>query len=621
MGTAGYLARRVLSLCAMGAGAAAGMRAASAPADSPAIPAARRSVLILNVEQPHLPWVAGLSAGIFATFGAEPASRRPDVQTEYLDAIRMPGRIPDQQAWFRRRYQGQSFDAIIAVTTVALNFVLPLRDELWPGVPIVLLVPQRGSEQKPLPAGVVPVAVRFEVQRTVDLAKAVLPGTRRVAYVAEDGEENARWRSDLAARNLDYVDLTGLRLEDLEKRIANLAPHTVVFFESFHSDGSGRRFVPRDVLARVAPLSSSPIFGVSETMMGHGLTGGWVLDYGLVGVEVARTTLRILAGQADLQAPDPSMFSRLEFDDRELRRWGIPGARVPSEAQVLFREPSLWNDHRAAVLAVVAVLFLQGALITALLVERRRTREARETARRQQTEIAHMNRVAAMGELASSLAHELNQPLTAILTNAQAARRLLTRPTPDLEEVRASLEDIVEDDQRAGDVIHRMRALVRKEESVRTAVDLNEVVRGAQRLVSSDAVLRQASVTLELAAGMPPISGDNVQLQQVVLNLVVNGLDAVAERPPGERRIRVRTAFADGRAEVTVSDSGRGIPDADVAKVFEPFFTTKSHGLGMGLAICRSIVEAHAGRLRAVSLPGSGATFRCEFPIATRGVT
>ncbi len=593
---------------------------ASSAADDPVeIPANRRSVLILNIAQPHVPWVAGITAGMFQAFDAAPLASRPEVYTEYLESIWQPDRKAAELAWFREKYRGRHVDAIVAVTRSALDFVMPLRAEIWPGVPVILLTPRRDLERAPLPAGVVALAAQFEIGRTLDLVRTVVPGTRHVAYVKEDGESNARWVRDLSARGLDFIDLTGLRLEELEKRIATLPPHTAVFFESFDSDGSGRRFVPRDVLARVATLSNSPIFGVSATMMGHGLAGGWMLDYGDFGAETGRLTLRVLAGDAVPAIPDPSTFSRLVFDDRELRRWGIPDSLLPDKAQVLFREPTLWNDHRGAVVGVVAALLLQGFLIAALLVERRRTSAARELARRHETEIAHMNRVAAMGELASSLAHELNQPLTAILTNAQAARRLLTRPAPDLEEVRASLNDIVEDDQRAGDVIHRMRSLVRKEESRRAAVDLNEVVRKAHRLVSNDASLRKASVTLDLAADLPAISGDDVQLQQVILNLVVNGLDAVAERPPGERRVHVRTAFAGGRARVIVSDSGGGIPEGDMARVFEPFFTTKSHGLGMGLAICRSIVEAHSGRLLAVSPAGSGASFRCEFPIAEAG--
>jgi signal transduction histidine kinase len=615
--------RRLLDLLIAGAlSVAAGSSARGLPVaapDSPAIPAGRKSVLLMNVEQPNLPWVAGVSAGVFAAFEDQPPSHRPDVRTDYLESYRAPERAGAEAAWFRERYRGHRFDAVIAVTTASLKFITPLRDELWPEAPIVLLTPQRSLDHEPLPAGVVSLAARFEVERTLDLVKTILPSTRHLAYVAEDGDLRERWTRDCASRGMEYIGLTGLRLEELERRIATLPPDSAVYFESFHADGTGRRFVPRDVLARVAPLSNSPIFGVSATMVGYGLTGGWVLDFRDLGKEVGRLTLRLLEGQSVSRVPSPSTFSRLQLDDRQLQRWKIPSARVPDGAEILYRRPSLWNDHPGAVAGVVVALALQLALIAALLGERRRVSEARNLTRLQEAEITHMNRVAAMGELASSLAHELNQPLAAIMTNAQAAQRLLTRPSPDLDEVRASLGDIVEDDQRAGDVIHRLRSLVRKEPAGTAAIDVNDVVRKAHRLVSTDASLRNAELTMELAPELPPVQGDGIQLQQVVLNLLVNGLDAVAERPPEQRHVQVRTQAAGGRVAIHVADSGRGVPEADLGRIFDPFFTTKAHGLGMGLAICKSIVEAHSGELSARRAAGGGAEFRCVLPAAEPG--
>ena len=235
--------------------------------------------------------------------------------------------------------------------------------------------------------------------------------------------------------------------------------------------------------------------------------------------------------------------------------------------------------------------------------------------RRHLDEITHLNRVAALGELTASLAHELNQPLAAILMNAQAANRFLTGDSPDLAEVHACLTDIAADDKRAGEVVNRLRGLLKKGESEASLVDLNEVVIDALRLVSHDALLRQASVKFEPLPGLAPVLGDRVQLCQVVLNLVMNGLDASAERPPSERWILVRTVEADGGVELTVEDSGKGIAESDLVRVFEPFFSTKPAGLGMGLSISRSIVQAHGGRLWGENSLGGGAIFRCVLPV------
>jgi C4-dicarboxylate-specific signal transduction histidine kinase len=244
-------------------------------------------------------------------------------------------------------------------------------------------------------------------------------------------------------------------------------------------------------------------------------------------------------------------------------------------------------------------------------------RQAEVSMRRSLDEITHLNRVAAMGELTASLAHELNQPLAAILSNAQAAGRFLGGESPDLAQVRECLTDIIADDKRAGEVIKRLRGLLKKGKYQATLIDLNEVVSDAVRLVGNDALLRQVSVKFEPLRGLPPVLGDRIQLYQVVLNLIVNGLDAVAERQPGNRWVSVRTAEADGGGiELTVEDSGEGITKGDLTRVFEPFFTTKRAGLGMGLSISRSIVEAHGGRIWAESSAGRGAIFRCVWPVA-----
>ena len=243
-------------------------------------------------------------------------------------------------------------------------------------------------------------------------------------------------------------------------------------------------------------------------------------------------------------------------------------------------------------------------------------KRAEATLRQSLDEIAHLNRVAAMGELTASIAHELNQPLAAILCNAQAAGRFLNRESPDLARVQECLNAIAADDERAADVIKRLRSLLRKGEFQPSSVDLNEVVSDAIRLVSSDAMLRQVSVKFEPLQGLPPVLGDRIQLYQVVLNLIVNGLDAAAERLPGDRWVLVRIGQSDGGGVgLTVEDSGKGIAKSDLVHVFEPFFTTKQEGLGMGLSISRSIVEAHGGRIWAENALGGGAIFRCLLPI------
>jgi PAS domain S-box-containing protein len=230
-------------------------------------------------------------------------------------------------------------------------------------------------------------------------------------------------------------------------------------------------------------------------------------------------------------------------------------------------------------------------------------------------EISHLNRVAGMGELTGSLAHELNQPLTAILSNSQAASRFLDRESPELARVRECLTAIVADTKRAGEVISGLRGLLKKGEFQRSSVDLNEVVSDALRLVANVALLRQTSVKFQPGPDLPPLLGDRIQLCQVVLNLMMNGLEAAAERA-GDRWVLVQTNEAAGGVELRVEDSGKGIPERDLTRLFEPFFSTKPEGLGMGLSITRTIVQAHGGKVWAENGARGGAVFRCVFPVA-----
>lgn len=233
-----------------------------------------------------------------------------------------------------------------------------------------------------------------------------------------------------------------------------------------------------------------------------------------------------------------------------------------------------------------------------------------EIERKHQAELAHASRVSLLGELSASLAHELKQPLAAILSNAQAGLRFLNDDEPDLDELRAILGDIATSDRRAAEIITRLRAMTKKGEVQMERRDLNADIEQALDLIHSDIVSRNVTITTQLDPDLPLMNGDHIQLQQVLLNLVINACDAMKDNSPDDRLIVIETASNDsGGVRVSVTDRGRGIPPDALERIFAPFYTTKSHGLGMGLSICRAIVQAHGGQLWAVNNPDSGATF------------
>jgi C4-dicarboxylate-specific signal transduction histidine kinase len=234
----------------------------------------------------------------------------------------------------------------------------------------------------------------------------------------------------------------------------------------------------------------------------------------------------------------------------------------------------------------------------------------------QRRELAHLSRVATLGELSGAIAHELAQPMSAVLINAYAARRLLSQEPVDLIETRAAIDDIIANDKRAGAVIERLRTLLKKGNVTFEPLDLNDVARDVLDLTRSDFLTRRVSVTTHLAPSLPYIDGDRVQLQQVLLNLVLNACESMSANDVDERRLTVTTRADDGFVHIAIADRGVGIPDDQRAAVFEPFVTFREQGLGLGLAISRSIILAHGGQIVADNNPDRGATFRCLIPKA-----
>jgi C4-dicarboxylate-specific signal transduction histidine kinase len=295
----------------------------------------------------------------------------------------------------------------------------------------------------------------------------------------------------------------------------------------------------------------------------------------------------------------------------------VLAASMPAAAA---SEPGIL-DHRGGLLVLLGLaLAVQAAVIVALVAKTRRMRRVELTARAQLTEISQMNRLAAAGELSASISHEIKQPLAAIAANANAALRWLSRKEPDMGEARAALERIVGEAHRASDVIGGIRAMFKKAAADKGPVDVNSLIREVLALLDRDLETRRIAVETDLPSGLPAVVGCQAQLQQVFLNVVTNAveaMDTVAERA---RRLRVtsRSHDADG-VLITVEDSGTGIDPQNAKQIFEPFYTTKQQGMGLGLSICRSIVESHGGRLSAAPGALHGLALRISLPAGQAG--
>jgi signal transduction histidine kinase len=380
-------------------------------------------------------------------------------------------------------------------------------------------------------------------------------------------------------------------------------------------DATGVAYEGDVALRQLHAVSNAPIFSYDEGFFGKETVGGPMHSVVDLSRLTAAVAIRILGGEKPRDVRPAALgYANPKFDWREMQRWRISESNLPPGSAVLFRELGIWTRYRWEMMMIAVVILLQGTLIGGLLHERRRRRLAEVESRQRLAELAHVNRYAAVGEMTTSIAHELNQPLGSILTNTETAELMLMDSAPNLDEVREILADIKRDDQRASEVIRRLRSALKKTPFEVRDIELNETVGEVIGFTRALAEGRGVALTYVPAVTELRIKGDGIQLQQVVLNLLINAMDAISDAR--RRQVEVTTVRSGAYAEIGVSDNGPGIADDDLKNIFNPFFTTKPHGMGMGLAIVRTIVEAHQGKIAAENNPAGGALFTARLPIA-----
>ena len=515
-------------------------------------------------------------------------------------------------------------DLVVPIGSPAGRFVVKYRSRLFPGAPVIYT----GMDRRTLPhdafqSNATFVGESFDLAGLVEDILQLAPDTNHIAVVIGASPLERFWTTIFQQAFEPFQDrvrftwLHDLSFDEMLQRVATLPPRSFVLLALLIRDASGVTHNQDEALQQLRAVANAPINGLYQNQLGLGLVGGRLYQAEAEGEASARVAIRVLRGEPISRFP-PQIIPTLSprYDWRELRRWNISEDRLPPGSVVLFRQPTLWQEYRWHIASAVGLIGAQGALIVALLVQRQRRREAQTALRQAETaaqrhlsQIVHLDRVAAMGQLVSSLAHELSQPLTAIRANAQAAKRLLA--DSKLDELRSCLDDIVGDDKRASEVIQHVRQLLKKADVVRTPIALNDLTAHTIRLVANDALLHAVNIEFFPAAALPTAYGDTVQTQQVILNLLANAITAAADGVAPTRKVTVWTSDATAPyVELGVRDSGKGIAEADLDRIFEPFFTTKPDGLGMGLAISRTIVEGHGGRLLVENDPAGGAIFR-----------
>nr|WP_249127557.1 ABC transporter substrate binding protein [Bradyrhizobium lablabi] len=544
--------------------------------------------------------------------------------SENLDLSRFSGPVFEAslKRYLKEKYQDKTIGALVSVGAATTELVVKWRDELWPGIPVVYaMLDEMDVARLKRPPNVTGVINHLPLAFEIEAARAVVPDLDTIALVGDPWNSLVVYRNwgdevGTAAAGLKVIDLVGQKLADVRQRVAELPERSAIIYSAMFSDGEGKFYLPSVALGLIAERANRPIITPAETFLVPGGIGGYVLLPRQIGEEVAGVTLRILDGARAAEVPPVHGGVKPIFNWPQMQRWNVSQSSLPAGSEIRFRDPSFLEKYRWQSALVAAALLIQAGLIAFLLHERHMRRHAEVESRKRMTELAHVNRRATTGELSSSIAHELNQPLGAILTNAETAELILKSDNPDLGEIREILADIKRDDQRAGEVLRRLRGFLKRTPFETRDIDLNEIMSEAFKFMSVQASARNVALYLQTAPNALRIRGDPIHLQQVILNLVVNSMDAVATMPYG-RTVIGRTELNGGSsAVVSISDSGPGIPADELSRVFDPFFTTKDQGMGIGLSIARTIVLAHRGQIWAENQHGGGAAFHFTLPLA-----
>ena len=706
-----------------------------APAQAqPQVDLSGKNVLILHTLESSTPLTLATNRGLLDAlrigganlfFESMDLRRNPDPELRKLLVEQM-----------RVKWSHRKADMVITVYPEALEFVVNDCRDVFPHVPIIALHLPQNFMMAERGRRIISHFPTYDIAGTIDIALKLVPRTKRV-YVVSGAHKVDKWLEDQARRDLkkwetrlEFVYLSHMPIEDMLATVSKAPPGSVILALALTQDVAGKSHTGLGIAHQLSQVSTVPVFGMFETALGYGITGGSIISWDLIGKRAGQLVMDILGGVKSLDDVPPVLDVPPVpmFDWRELRRWKLSVSALPKGSIIINRELTFW-DFKYYIIGALVFCLVETALIIFLIAQRRRkkaaeeeldqffnvsldlkciantdgyflrlnsawertlgytleelmakrfldfihpddlgrTREAVSTLASQQkvasfenryrckdgtyrwlewssalagnliyaaarditerkqaeaevararAELLRVERSLRLNEMTASLAHELNQPLAAILSNAQAALRFLKSDKPDLNEFQEIIQDIISDDQRAGNVIRSLRSMMKREEVDRSPIILNNVLHDVLEIFHTESIFRNVHVETELEGSLPPVLGDKVQLQQVVLNLILNAADAMSHNPPEHRKIILRTGVKDNRIRVTVRDFGPGIDKVNLERIFQSFFTTKRTGLGMGLAVCRTIVEAHGGRIWAENNPDRGATFVFELPIS-----
>ena len=542
-----------------------------------------------------------------------------------LETARLPADIDDGPLadYLAALLNKRAPDLIITIAAPAARFVQRHRQRLFPATPLVITASEQRRYVPSPQANEVAALSAIDFFAIMQNILQVAPATDHIAIVLGASPLEQYWKEQIRSAveplndRVTFSWFNDLSFEEMLKKVSTLPPRSAVFFGALTVDAKGVPLIDGRVFSRFREATNAPIFGYENSYYGEGLVGGPMISIRDISSRAVDAAARVLAGETTAAVGTTVVgFAAPRFDWRELQRWGIKEGNLPAGAQVEFREPSFWTQYRWIVIGIASVLILQALMISALLFERSRRRRAEAASRRRLLELAQMNRSLTVSAMSSSIAHELNQPLGAILNNAGAAEVLLGQTPPDVEQLKEIVADIRKDDERAGEIIGHLRGFLRTEDATPDEVSTNRAIADVLQIVEPEAAKRGIAIDCHQSPHPLTVRADRVHLQQVLLNLALNGMDAMRDVTAGRRMVFRTSQVDEAKVEISVLDNGTGIPEGRLKEIFDSFVTTKQHGTGLGLSIARTIVEMYGGRIWAENREHGGAAFRLVLPLA-----
>ncbi|HYQ73333.1 MAG TPA: ABC transporter substrate binding protein [Gammaproteobacteria bacterium] len=599
-------------------------------------------VLVLHSFRNSLPVTTDWYEGMLRGFSSEP-DLHVEIDSEAPNLARFVNtdstRVADKERFdwlldfYHKNYQDRKPHLIISTDTPALRFLLVHGDDLFPGVPIVFVdADHRFVRAQQLPAHITGISNFLDITGTLELILDVHPDTRRVAVIVGSArydlgmERVARQAMEAFAGRVEFVWLRGLPIAELVEALNTLPERTVALYLVQTQDRTGKTHIPRAYLQAFSAAAKVPVYGLWDTLLEHGIVGGRLVTVEEDGYQAARLAVRILRGEspADLSVVD-RLANPAIFDGAELARWNIRESRLPAGSLIRNRPASAWAEHRREILIALSVILAQATLIFMLILNRRRLRQSQYSLQEENTlrremetlavrlreRLARFSKERSLGTMATTIAHEINQPLIAIQNYAQAARRRLQADVKAAPKLIELVEKIEGQAERAGDITRRVRSLVNHDVPELRPVSLSPLLQDVIRIMEPESESRGCHIRFGPAAEFPPVLADALQVQLVFVNLLHNALHSVCEHRDREKLISVEVCqLNDDLLQVSVTDNGSGVPRERAREIFEPLYSDKRSGMGMGLAICRDIIEAHGGRIWYDPNPEGGAVFR-----------